>query len=407
MQAFSSCRAARVSASRASPGRARAPRWCRPRSRRRPRSARTKPSCSFARETASSWMARSFAHSPARTWRNASSSRSREPLLLAREVEQPLRVEALHVRLHRPLAYLRRHHVDADVLLEQQARQIAQVAAGELGVRRRRCAGEEQEGEEQRPGPVGATWRARISTRPGPRRASNGRQPERRELRLVVRHGQLEAELALEVAEPGPHPGEAALGLRHHQQPVQEGLAHVLADPLDVVRDVAREGEAPRAPPRPRRPRAPPGSPACVRQRPPRRRPGSPGRRQRAPRGAAPARRSPPARGAAGPAAWCSSRAPPGRASGTRAARAPLRAAQRASRPSTWSVWRWEKTTPAPGGGRPEPARRAALDLGRRARPPTRAGAPKASAASRSMPRSTSSRRPSGQASANEGWLIT
>jgi hypothetical protein len=58
----------------------------------------------------------------------------REPLLLFLEVEQPLRIEAFDVGRDRSLADTRGHHVDADVLLQQQGRELAQVAAGEFGL---------------------------------------------------------------------------------------------------------------------------------------------------------------------------------------------------------------------------------------------------------------------------------
>src|SRR4030095_15425322 len=80
----------------------------------------------------------------------------REALLLTLEVEQPLRIEPLDVRLHRTRPDVGRHHVDTDVLLEQEARQVVHVAARQLGVGRRRGAGEEQERQEQRPGPGGS-----------------------------------------------------------------------------------------------------------------------------------------------------------------------------------------------------------------------------------------------------------
>ena len=91
----------------------------------------------------------------------------REPLLLGLQVEQALGVEPLDVGLHGPRAHVRRHHVDADVLLEQQCREVAEVAAGELGMGRRGGPGREQE-REQQPGPTyEKAWRGRISARIG------------------------------------------------------------------------------------------------------------------------------------------------------------------------------------------------------------------------------------------------
>jgi hypothetical protein len=73
-----------------------------------------------------------------------------EPPLLVLQIEQALGVEPLEVGGDGPRPHLRRHHVDADVLLEEERRELAEIAAGEGGLGRRgeACAGQEERREE-------------------------------------------------------------------------------------------------------------------------------------------------------------------------------------------------------------------------------------------------------------------